>query len=74
MKKISLLSCVTFILLFVLCMIGFNAALSFAGQPLSIDFLATSRSYAWTMDVNDKAEEVWQSVVNVAKKRNPNNL
>lgn len=74
MKNISLLVCVTFVLLFVICMIGFNAATSLAGQPLSIHFLATSRSYTSTMDVNDKAEEVWQSVVNVAKKRNPNNL
>ncbi len=65
---------VTFALLFVVCTIVFSAAVSLAIQPLSIHFLATSRSYTATMQVNDKAEVVWQSVVNVAKKRNPNNL
>ncbi len=64
----------TFALLFVICMIGFNAAISLAGQLLAIHSLATSRTYTATMEVNDKAEDVWQSVVNVAKKRNPNNL
>jgi hypothetical protein len=65
---------ITFALLFVLSMVGLNAAISHAGQPLAIHFLATSRSYTATMQVNDKAEVVWQSMVNLAKKRNPNNL
>ena len=64
----------TFALLFVLATFGFNAAVSFAGEGLAIHFLATSRSYTATMQINDKAEDVWQSVVNIAKKRNPNNL
>jgi len=65
---------VTFVLIFFISIIGFNAALSFAGEGMAIHFLATSRSYTATMQINDKAEDVWQSVVNVAKKRNPNNL
>jgi hypothetical protein len=68
---------VTLLFLSVLCLTGFNTALSFAGhaaQPLSVHFLATSRSYTATMQVNDKAEVVWQSMVKFAKKRNPNNL
>ncbi len=64
----------TFALLFVISMIGFNAAVSFAEEGMAIFFLATARSYTATMEVNDKAEDVWQSIVNVAKKRNPNNL
>ena len=64
----------TFALLFVISMIGLNAAVSFAGEGMAIHVLATSRSYTATMQINDKAEDVWQSVVNVAKKRNPNNL
>ena len=64
----------TFALLFIISMVGFNAAVSFAGEGMAIHFLATSRSYTATMQINDKAEDVWQSVVNVAKKRNPNNL
>jgi len=61
-------------LLFVICIFGFNAAMSFASQSLAIHFLATARSYTATMEVNYKAVDVWQSVVNVAKERNPNNL
>jgi hypothetical protein len=61
-------------LLYVLSTIGFNAAVSFAGEGLVIHFLATSRSYTATMQINDKAADVWQSVVDVAKKRNPDNL
>jgi hypothetical protein len=65
---------VTFLLLSIACLIGLNTAVSFAQTPLAIHYLATSRSYTATMQINDKAEDVWQSVVNVAKKRNPNNL
>ena len=64
----------TFALLFVISMIGLNAAVSFAGEGMAIHVLATSRSYTATMQINDKAGDVWQSVVDVAKKRNPNNL
>jgi len=63
-----------FALLFVISMVGFNATVSLAGEGMAIHFLATSRSYTATMQINDKAEDVWQSVVSVAKKRNPNNL
>ena len=65
---------VTMLLLSVLCLIGFNTALSFAQQPLAISYLASTRSHTATMQVNDKAEDVWLSIVNVAKKRNPGNL
>ena len=65
---------VTFVFLFVITMIGFNAAPSLAVQPHAIHFLASARSYTATMAVNAKAEDVWQSVVDIAKKRNPNNL
>ncbi len=65
---------VTFALLFVICLIGLNTDLSFAQASHAILSLATSRSYTATMQINDKAGDVWQSVVNVAKKRNPNNL
>jgi hypothetical protein len=64
----------TILLLSVICLIGLSATESFATQPLSIHFLATARSYTATMQINDKAADVWQSVVNVAKKRNPGNL
>ena len=63
---------VTFALLFLICMIGLNTAVSFAQTSAAIHSLATSRSYTATMEINDKAENVWQSVVNLAKKRNPN--
>ncbi len=65
---------VTMLLLSIICLIGLNTTLSFAMEPFEIHFLATSRSYTATMQINDKAGDVWQSVVNVAKKRNPNNL
>ncbi len=65
---------VTLFLLSIIYMIGLNTTLSFAMEPFEIHVLATSRSYTATMQINDKAEDVWQSVVNVAKKRNPNNL
>ena len=64
----------TLLLLVVVCMIGLSTAVSFAQGSYAIHSLATSRSYTATMQINDKAEDVWQSVVNVAKKRNPNNL
>ncbi|MCK5138671.1 MAG: hypothetical protein KAQ85_02410 [Thermodesulfovibrionia bacterium] len=64
----------TLLLLAVVCMIGLSTAVSFAQGSYAIHSLATSRSYTATMQINDKAEDVWQSVVNVAKKRNPNNL
>ena len=65
---------VAFLLLSITCLIGLNTAESFAQNPLAIDYLASSRSYTATMQINDKPVDVWQSVVNVAKKRNPNNL
>jgi hypothetical protein len=65
---------VTLLLLSVSCLIGLNTVESFAQTPLAIDYLASSRSHTATMQVNDKAEVVWQSIVNLAKKRNPNNL
>ena len=65
---------VTLLLLSIICLIGLNTAVSFAQGSYAIHFLATSRSYTATMQINDKAEDVWQSVVNVAKKRNPDNL
>jgi len=58
----------------VLCLIGLNTAVSFAQRPYAIDYLASSRSHTATMQVDDKAEVVWQSIVDLAKKRNPNNL
>ena len=72
MKKRLLVG--TFALLFVICLIGLHTAVSFAKMSAAIHSLATSRSYTATMQINDKAENVWQSVVDVAKKRNPNNL
>jgi len=65
---------VTLLLLSVACLIGLNTAVSLAQRPLAIDYLASTRSHTATMQVNDKAEVVWQSVVNLAKKRNPDNL
>ncbi len=65
---------VTLLLLSITCLIGLNTAVSFAQESFAIHALATSRSYTATMQVNDKAEVVWQNVVNVIKKRNPNNL
>jgi hypothetical protein len=65
---------VILLLLSVACLIGLNTAVSFAQSSFAIDYLASTRSHTATMQVNDKAEAVWQSVVNVAKKRNPNNL
>ncbi len=62
------------LLLSVACFIGLNTAVSHAQESMAIHFLATARSHTATMLVNDKAEVVWQSVVNVAKKRNPDNL
>ena len=56
------------------CLTGLNTALSFAQGGLAIHFLATERSYTATMDIKDKAANVFESVVNVSKKRNPNNL
>jgi len=66
----------TVLFLTVLCLIGFITAESYAvpQQVLAIDYLASSRSHTATMQVNDKAEVVWQSVIDLAKKRNPNNL
>jgi hypothetical protein len=65
---------VILLLMSVSCFIGVNTAESAAQQALAIDYLASSRSHTATMQINDKAEVVWQSVVNIAKKRNPNNL
>jgi len=65
---------VTFLSLSVLCLTGLNATLSLAQQGLAIHYLATERSYTATMQINDKAQDVWQSVVNQAKKNNPGNL
>jgi hypothetical protein len=65
---------VALVLLSIASMIGLNTALSYAQEGLAINFLATARSYTATMDVNDTADNVWQSVVNVAKKKNPGNL
>ena len=62
------------ILTSVTCFILLNTAVSFAQRPLAIDYLASSRSHTATMQIDDKAEVVWQSVVALAKKRNPNNL
>jgi hypothetical protein len=63
----------TILLISVICLIGFNVAEA-AAPPMSIHYLATSRSHTATMQVNDKAADVWQSVVDIAKKRNPGNL
>jgi hypothetical protein len=65
---------VILLLLSVSCFIGLNTAVSFAQKSFAIDYLASSRSHTATMQIDDKAEVVWQSVVNIAKKRNPNNL
>jgi len=58
----------------VVCLIGLNTAESLAQTSYAIDYLASTRSHTATMQVNDKAEVVWQSIVDLAKKRNPNNL
>ena len=58
----------------VVCLIGLNTAESLAQTRYAIDYLASTRSHTATMQVNDKAEVVWQSIVDLAKKRNPNNL
>ena len=65
---------VILLLLSVACLTGLNTAVSHAQTSFAIDYLASTRSHTATMQVNDKAEVVWQSVVNLAKKRNPNNL
>ena len=65
---------VTLSLLMVTALVGANVYLAFAGSMNAIHTLASSRSYTATMVINSKAEDVWQSVVNVAKKRNPGNL
>ena len=65
---------VTLILLSVACMIGLNTTVSLAQGHLAVDYLASTRSHTATMQINDKAEVVWQKVVDLAKKRNPNNL
>ena len=69
---------VTLILLSVTCLVGLNTALSLAGHaggaPLAIDYLASKRSHTAVMEVNDKAEMVWQNMVSLAKKRNPGSL
>ena len=65
---------VALLLLSIICLIGLKTAVSFAQESFAIHALATSRSYTATMQVNDKAEVVWQSIVDLAKKRNPNNL
>jgi hypothetical protein len=70
MKKRLLIG--TFALLFVICLIGLHTAVSFAKTSAAIDYLASSRSHTATMQVDDKAENVWQSVVTLDKKRNPN--
>jgi hypothetical protein len=62
------------LLLSITCLIGLNTAVSFAQTSFAIDYLASTRSHTATMQINDKAEDVWQSVVDVAKKRNPGNL
>ena len=62
------------ILISVTCFILLNTAVSFAQRPLAIDYLASSRSHTATMQIDEKAEVVWQSIVDLAKKRNPNNL
>jgi len=64
----------TLLLLSIACLIGLNTAVSFAQTPYAIDYLASDRSHTATMEVNDKAVNVWQSVVDIAKKRNPNIL
>jgi hypothetical protein len=61
-------------LLIVTALVGANVYLAFADSMNAIHTLASSRSYTATMLINGKAEDVWQSVVNVAKKRNPGNL
>ena len=56
------------------CLIGLSTSHSFAQSTFAIDYLASERSHTATMEIHDKAENVWQSVVDIAKKRNPNNL
>jgi hypothetical protein len=65
---------VALLLLSVACLIGLNTAVSLAQGHLAVDYLASTRSHTATMQINDKAEVVWQKVVDLAKKRNPNNL
>ncbi len=65
---------VTLLSLSIICLIGLNPILSFAQESFAIHTLGTSRSYTAAMQINDAAEDVWQRIVNVAKKRNPDNL
>ena len=65
---------VALLLMSVSCFIGLNPAVSFAQHSYAIDYLASSRSHTATMQIDDRAEVVWQSIVDLAKKRNPNNL
>jgi alkylated DNA nucleotide flippase Atl1 len=65
---------VTLLLLSVVSMIGLNTAVSYAQQGLAIHYLATARSYTATFQMNDKAQDVWQRVVDSTKKKNPGNL
>ena len=70
--------CITVLcaLIFAVCMIGLSVTDSHARRQtaLAIDYLASSRSHTATMQIDEKAEDVWQSVVDIAKKRNPDNL
>lgn len=63
-----------FLLLSVSFVMGLSTAVSFSQTSFAIDYLATSRSYTATMQINDKPEDVWQGIVNAAKKMNPDNL
>jgi hypothetical protein len=63
---------VILLLLSVACLTGLNTAVSHAQTSFAIDYLASTRSHTATMQVNQKAEVVWQNVVDLAKKRNPN--
>jgi len=65
---------ITLLLLSVACLVGVSTAVSFAQTTFAIDYLASARSHTATMEINDTAENVWQSVVDIAKKRNPDNL
>jgi hypothetical protein len=65
---------VTVLSLSVLCLTGLNTAVSYAQQGLAIHYLATARSYTATFQINDKAQDVWQRVVDSTKKKNPGNL
>lgn len=74
MKLKAGISTVSLILLTVTALMGASAHVSFADSINAIHALASSRSYTATMEVDSKAEDVWESVVKVAKKRNPGNL